>query len=339
MLVFAAVGSLCCGLRTAQAQGDDHAAGRAFAIKGFKAYKKSDYATALEAFDAAHKVYPAGQVLRMYGYTLLALERWIEAHTALEQALAAELKPLAASVRSEVRDNIDKARSHIAMLTIRSDVPQASVMIDGGTKEALPIEARALVEGAHQIEVTAPGYDDVARSIDLRGGSSPAIDIEMDATEDDEEEPVVSQPPAAFSLPSWLRPAAMGSVAVGLTSLGAGIATLVAGRSASAGVNDRNAQLSHQLATACPASRIDDCYRSAELNHRDGQRAYQLEAAGVSLMISGAVLAAAGAGTLVFLGPKNSKTSDTALRCLPAASGEQAPFGLSTFKLHCSLKF
>ena len=48
----------------------------------------------------------------MWGYTLVALERWVEAVTALEGALKADLKPLNDEARRDVAENLEKALSH-----------------------------------------------------------------------------------------------------------------------------------------------------------------------------------------------------------------------------------
>ncbi len=322
VLALLTVGASSFGVSSAWAQSADYAKGRASAVQGFKAYKLTDYATALTAFEEARKLYPAGQVLRMWGYTLLALERWGEAHGALEQALQAELKPLPDSVRGEVRDNIDKARSHLALLTIRSSTSGASVSIDGGPEEALPIEGRLLAEGAHQLRATAPEHEDSERSVDLQGGSSPSVEIDLEEKKPDVvEKPEPDEPPSA--VPAWLRPAALGGAAVGLTALGAGVATLLSGRSLTAQVDDRNAQLAQQWPTMCTSSALAGCHQAAEANHRDAQRAYQLEAAGLSLMISGVVLAAAGTTTLILFEPATAEPSKSSLRCSPAVLGAQ----------------
>jgi tetratricopeptide (TPR) repeat protein len=319
-LAFLTVGGSTFGESSAWAQSADYAEGRASAVRGFKAYKLTDYGTALAAFEEARKLYPAGQVLRLWGYTLLALERWGEAHSALEQALKAELKPLPDSVRPEVRENIDKARSHLALVTIRSRSSGASVAIDGGPEEALPIEGRLLAEGAHQLRATAPDHDDTERSVDLRGGSSPTIDIDLEAKKSNVVEKTESAEPPS-GVPAWVRPAALGGAAVGLTAVGAGLATLLSGRSLTAQVNDRNAQLAHQWPTTCMSSALAGCYQAAEANHRDAQRAYQLEAAGLSLMISGAALAAAGTTTLILFTPTAAEPSKSSLQCSPAVLG------------------
>jgi len=327
VLALLTIGGSSFGASSAWAQSADFAKGRALAVQGFKAYKLTDYGTALTAFEEARTLYPAGQVLRMWGYTLLALERWSEAHGALEQALQAELKPLSESVRGEVRDNIAKARSHLALLTIRSSTSGASVSIDGGPKEALPIEGRLLAEGAHQLRATAPEHEDSERSVDLQGGSSPSIDMDLEAKKPEPvEEPEPVEPPS--TAPAWLRPAALGGTALGLTALGAGVATLLSGRSMTAQVDDRNARLAQQWPTMCTSSALSGCHQAAEANHRDAQRAYQLEAAGLSLMISGAALAAAGTTTLILFAPTAAEPSKSSLRCSPAVLGAQ-----------CSLRF
>ena len=59
---------------TARAQTTDEInQARTLAKDGFAAYKASDFKKALALFEQARKLYPSAQILRLNGYSLLAL--------------------------------------------------------------------------------------------------------------------------------------------------------------------------------------------------------------------------------------------------------------------------
>src|SRR3954470_24751017 len=66
---------------------------RQTAGEAFTAYKANEFEKALGLFDQARALYPSAQILRMAGYSELALERWEKAAASLEAALASNLSP------------------------------------------------------------------------------------------------------------------------------------------------------------------------------------------------------------------------------------------------------
>ena len=71
---------------------------------GLTAYNAGEFDKALGLFNQAKKIYPSGQILRMIGYSELALEHWGKALDALEVALNAKITPLSKDDRKDVQD-------------------------------------------------------------------------------------------------------------------------------------------------------------------------------------------------------------------------------------------
>src|SRR5262245_35996417 len=67
---------------------------RQTALEGLTAYRAGQFDKALALFEQARAVYPSAQVLRMEGYSLLALEKWIKAAESMEASLVSEIGPL-----------------------------------------------------------------------------------------------------------------------------------------------------------------------------------------------------------------------------------------------------
>src|SRR5689334_3023951 len=85
---------------------------RQMAGEGFGAYKSGQFEKALTLFEQARAVYPSGQILRMLGYSHLALEHWEKAVEALEASLTTTTGPLSEADRKDVQGQLDKALAH-----------------------------------------------------------------------------------------------------------------------------------------------------------------------------------------------------------------------------------
>jgi hypothetical protein len=274
--------------------------GKKLAQEGFAAYKKGDYTTAFDKFDEARKIYPTGQVLRMTGYTLVAMERWLVASEVLDAALSAQLKPLEAGVRSEVQDYLTKAWAHLGTVAVTSPVAGAKVSVDDGAPRPLPAEIR-LLEGSHRLVVSAEGHQDAEETIDLPAGKK--LDLELRPTKIEGAPKPPVEPPKPIpeqETPgqAWFPHQRLIGAVVGGTGLAlgvAGIATLASGASLRGAVQENidahNASFGEQCATGDYAL----CSYDIQIINRDSERAQSLTQWGLGLSISGGVLLATGA--------------------------------------------
>jgi tetratricopeptide (TPR) repeat protein len=177
-------------LALAQPLDKDQTKGRDLATAGLELYQKEQYAEALTKFKDAEKLYPTAQVLRMQGYTLVALKRYVEAIELLERAVKTEFKPLLPVDAEDTEDQIKEALKRIASLTIRSSVAKATVRVDDGDPRPLP-QALRLAPGAHHFVVEAPNHDPIDLSRDIQVGTSV---LQLDPTAKKVEPPPVAPP-------------------------------------------------------------------------------------------------------------------------------------------------
>ncbi|MBM4374935.1 MAG: hypothetical protein FJ095_07605 [Deltaproteobacteria bacterium] len=164
--------------------------GRDFATTALELYQKEQYADALLKFTDAEKLYPTAQVLRMQGYTLIALKRYVEAIEVLERALKTDFKPLLPVDAEDTEDQLKEALKRVASLTIRSSIAKATVRVDEGDPRPLPQTLR-LPTGAHHFVVEAPNHDPVDLSRDIQAGTSV---LQLDPTAKKVEVPIVAPP-------------------------------------------------------------------------------------------------------------------------------------------------
>src|SRR4051812_17902954 len=61
---------------------------RQTALEGLTAYKAGDFEKSLKLFEQARALYPSANILRMLGYSHLALGHWKEALETMEAALS-----------------------------------------------------------------------------------------------------------------------------------------------------------------------------------------------------------------------------------------------------------
>ncbi|MEZ4442025.1 MAG: PEGA domain-containing protein [Polyangiaceae bacterium] len=326
--------TLCLLTTAAQAQSDvDEEQGRTLAGEAMGFYQSGSFDEALVKFNEARMVYPTGQVLRMTAYTLIALERWVEAARTIDEALAADLKPLSDEDREHAQGERQKALEHIAVAEVVSPVADAEVSIDGGVAESLPTKIY-LEPGSHSFVVTAPGHAPIEREQELSAGQQTTVELEP--TPLPEDAPPPPPPPKPKPKPpeepsssfGWFP----GQGIVGLATAGAGaalvgvaIGTGIYGANLRTAVqNNIDAHYSSYDAT-CTQNR-DSCLSDIALINSDGERAQSYQNAALVTGITGGSLLAV--GTLLFLfsddsplAPQQEGAEKARVQCLPTGLG------------------
>ena len=144
---------------------------RALAQEGFAAYKASDFKKALGLFEQARKLYQSAQILRMNGYSSLALEDWEKAADLMDAAVVSTVGPLDADTKKDVAENLAKAMIHLGTLKVASDVEGAELTIDDHPAIKLPMDKPVrLLAGKHKLVVKAPEHTDATQEVTLDGG-------------------------------------------------------------------------------------------------------------------------------------------------------------------------
>lgn len=305
---------------TARAQTTDEInQARTLAKDGFAAYKASDFKKALALFEQARKLYPSAQILRLNGYSLLALEQWEKAADLMDAAVASTVGPLEADDKKDVAENLAKAMIHLGTLQVTTTVPGAELYIDDLPVLALPLSKPVrLLAGKHKLTVKAAEHTDAQQDITLEGNGkltevklSPVpIPKKIEAPPPPPPKPLPPPPPPKGWIPMQYQ--------IGLIASGAGLALGVGAVVTGAGAAHLTDQVNRDITLhnqnygeSCEKhpGLVRECQFDREVINYDSDRANTLANIGLGTGIAGGVLLAGGITLFLFapegpLGPK-----------------------------------
>lgn len=282
------------------------------ASKALTAYNDADYEHALGLFVQAKAIYPSAQIVRMFGYTHLALEHWQTALDALEEALASKITPLSESDRRDVHEQIEKALTHFGTVEVVAHAPGATLRMNGGAATPLPLpKPLRLLEGTYSFTVEAKGQPTVTEELKVEGGKTHTLTLDPPAPgEPPRPHRRVTMPSAPPPKPSaWRavqRPLGYGLAGAGLA---AGAAALVTGFSA---LSLRGKVVSdvetHQryFGDKCARGDVRLCEFDIAVINYDADRADVLRNVTIGLGVGAGVLLGGGAA-LLWLGGRGEK--------------------------------
>lgn len=325
----------------AAAQPIDEAQGKELASEAMGHYKNNEFEEALDKFDQARALYPTGQVLRMTGYTLIALERWVEAARVIDEALNTELKPLLPRDAEHATDQLNVALEHVSKVELSSNVDGAMGAVDGGPEQRLPATLY-LEPGTHSFVVTAPDHAPVEREQELIEGQPVRVELDPTALEPEpaEVEPdpqpqpkpkpktaPVEEPTEAFGWFPGQGVVGLVTAGVGAAFTGVAIGTGIYGASLRSAVRD-NINAHNQSYDASCSTNTDSCLADIALINGDGARAQTYQNVAIGTGIAGGSLIAVGATLFLFsdmspLAPagRDRGPDRVELSCLPTVGG------------------
>jgi tetratricopeptide (TPR) repeat protein len=288
--------------------------GRDLAIEALQLYQDEKYADALVKFEQAERLYPTGQVLRMHGFTLIALKRYVEAIDALNKALTTEFKPLMPADAEDTEDRLADIKKKVAQVTLRSDVTGATVRIDGGEPKPLPVTL-PMNPGRHHLVVAAPERDTLDESHDIPSGASTLSfspkkkkkPKEQDQKVEPLPRPGPTAPPAKTPTNlagGWFahqREVGVAIAGAGLAAGGVAIGVGIYGGSLQGAVQTNIDAHAQNYDSAC-SHNTQLCLHDIALINHDGERAAQARNLALLSGIVGAGLVVVG-GTFVMFAP------------------------------------
>lgn len=170
-----------CTVTGAHAQGatDREAAARHFE-RGLELLQESAYAPAIVEFERAFELSLDPQVLYNLGMSYVAVGRPVEAVDALRRYVASEGPRIGAEENARIEEEIARQARRIAWLTLVVTPEGALVQVDGrqvGT--ALLAEPLRLGVGAHELEVSRPGFLPTTRSVTVAGEERRTLEIAL----------------------------------------------------------------------------------------------------------------------------------------------------------------
>ncbi len=184
--------------------------GRAKVLKdeGARAFEAGDAATALSRFEAAYRTFPSPNLKYNMGFALDRLGRSAAAIEAFELFLASAIDAPASAVeraREEIA-RIDRSLGHVLVVA----QPGANVHLDELLVGQTPLRAALRVPpGAHALEVTLPDHVPYRARLDLARGMIWSSEVAL-----------VPRPRRRVTN---LAPILMGSLAIALGAVGAGL--------------------------------------------------------------------------------------------------------------------
>lgn len=200
--------------------------------RALQEYDLGHWSEARVFFAKAHELAPNARTLR--GLALVSYEsrRYVDTIRFGEQALTNQVQPLTPTLRGQLQQFVEQARSFVAHARIVTKPADAELRIDGVTAARGEDGALALDAGTHELVVTAAGYDAQTRTLNVEGGSDVRFDIALTrevvaAAEPQSEPSSQAEVPAAHgggSVGPWIVIGVSAAVAVGggvLLALGA----------------------------------------------------------------------------------------------------------------------
>ncbi len=272
------------------------------------AYKAGEFEKALGLFDQAKALYPSAQILRMGGYSELALERWEKAAASLEAALVAKLSPLDEADKKDVGEQLTKALNHLGTVAVSSRVPETSLKVDDGPPIPLPLDKPIrLLEGKHRFTVSAPDHVDATDELKIEGGK--LVELPLDPTEKAKPPPPpppVVAPPPPPPRKAWIPHQREVGFGVAGAGVAAGVVTLVLAIESlhlQGLVKDDVALHQQYYGDRCAKGDLRLCSYDISVTNAEADRADALRSASIGLGVTAGVLAAAGV-VLVVAAPK-----------------------------------
>jgi hypothetical protein len=147
--------------------------------RGFDAFDARRYEDALLGFLDAHALYPNARTLRALGKTELELSHYVSSLHYLESALRSDERPLSRELRADTEALCAHVRGYVARLHITLRPPDAELRIDGVVVAAREGDL-TVGEGSHLLVASAPGHHMLARRVDLAGGSTTRVQLDLD---------------------------------------------------------------------------------------------------------------------------------------------------------------
>jgi tetratricopeptide (TPR) repeat protein len=179
---------VCCALATRAAvaetpnePNDRQAKARAQALlsEGTTAYGRGDYASALEKFTAAYKIFPSPKLWFNIGQANRDLGRPVEAVEAFDRFLtdAGDAPP---ETLAEARRSAAELKTKLGQLDVTCSIDGAEITIDGKQVGDAPLGGMVwTTPGRHQVAARQPGYSPVIEDVVTEAGKAISVNLDL----------------------------------------------------------------------------------------------------------------------------------------------------------------
>jgi hypothetical protein len=148
--------------------------------RGAELYTEGNFRAALIEFQRAHKLVPNYRVLYNIGQAHFQLQDYAAALETFEQYLQEGGDDIEAERRESVNADIERLKGRVAYVELRVDEDGAQVSVDEVRRGVSPLAGRlALSAGRRKVTVEKDGYAPVTRFVDVAGGDSRIVEVEL----------------------------------------------------------------------------------------------------------------------------------------------------------------
>ncbi|MBL8604210.1 MAG: PEGA domain-containing protein [Myxococcales bacterium] len=237
--------------------------------RGVELRRAGNDAAAFDEFEAAYAMRAEGRTAAQLGLVSQATGRWVRAEALLREALASEADPWVGRNRAALEGALAVVARHLGSLEVVGEggsLPDgAEIRVNRAVVGRAPLtEALRVEAGQIVLEVSAPGYDTLARRFEIAPGERLRERVTLVRVPVRENTPAAPVMPTPAALPTperapevrvvevvrtpW-RPLAAASATVGVAALAVGVSALVWRNAAVASFNEGCA--ASEVAGAC----------------------------------------------------------------------------------------
>ncbi len=172
-------------------------------VQGIQLRREKRDAEALERFERAHQLAPSARGMAQIGLAELALSRFDLAETHLREALNADDDWVRRN-RTTLERSLTAAGAHLGTVTVRTNVGDAELWLNGTRVGALPLGEQRVLAGNVLVELRRSSGERAERALTLAAGASHHVQVDFVRVRTSSERPRLETPPRR-SLPAASR--------------------------------------------------------------------------------------------------------------------------------------
>jgi hypothetical protein len=178
--LLALVLSICSVSHSALGQSEDY---KSLTDAAVEEHSLGHYEEARALFTRAHAINPSARTFFGMGVAAFESRQYVDAIGLLEQARADGRRPLTAAQRKQTDSLLERAQAFVVRVPIRVTPKSARVTIDGRALEPDAQGTLLLDAGAHQVVISAEGYEEVSRLTRWEAGHAPPFEVRLEKRE------------------------------------------------------------------------------------------------------------------------------------------------------------